>query len=208
RAVLKQNCQACHHGPGSESGYAFDVLKVDDLKAARNRRGPILVPGKPDESRLYKRAGIDKTMPPDYAKDQPTDADLAVLKKWIEAGAPPFPDAERRFLALTEVLTALRDHLQKAERTDRPFLRFFTLTHLHTPPAVPSDAPRLARVALAKAINSLSRKPNLVELRAVDKDETVYVVDVRELDWDGGLWREIIRAYPYGLSYAGHRNET
>ena len=54
---------------------------------AGGERGPAVVPGKPDDSRLYRfAAGLDKpTMPP--GKTLPPEQ-LLVLREWIQAGAP------------------------------------------------------------------------------------------------------------------------
>jgi len=53
-----------------------------------------VVAGKPDASLVWQRAGVKKDMPPG-SNAKPTAAELDILKKWIEAGAP-FPAAERR----------------------------------------------------------------------------------------------------------------
>jgi serine/threonine-protein kinase len=67
---------------------------------------------------------------------------------------------------------------------------------------VPEADLRVYRAALAKAVNHLSWKPDVVAPRAADRDATVLAVDVRKLDWDkDDLWREVLRAYPYGLRY-------
>src|SRR5439155_2482764 len=135
-AVLKKHCAECHHGPGSAAG-TFDSLKDPTLTAPRaNRKKPYVVPGKPDESFLLIR--LEKgTMPPDDVTDRPTAAEKAVVRKWIAAGAPAFPaTAARANQEQKTVLTVIRDHLRAAEPEDRPFLRFFTLTHLNNNPNV------------------------------------------------------------------------
>src|SRR5262249_9782208 len=48
----------------------------------------------------------------------------------------------------------------------------------------------------------LSWKPDVVVPRALDREQTVFAVDVRKLDWDrDDLWRAVLQAYPYGLRY-------
>jgi serine/threonine-protein kinase len=204
RGVLKQHCQRCHHGEGSEGG-DFDVLTLTSLTAARGDEKPYLVAGKPAESFLFKRV-MKGSMPPKAVRERPTDADKEVLQRWINAGLPAFPAAEARpFIGTRAVLAAVRDHLRAARAEDRPFLRYFTLTHLHNNPRIGDADLRLARAALAKAVNSLSWKPRLVIPQAVDRDQTVFAVDERDLDWDRhDLWRWVLRVYPYGLKYGNH----
>jgi serine/threonine-protein kinase len=105
------------------------------------------------------------------------------------------------------MLEAIRDDLRRAPANDRTYLRYYTLTHLHNQPRTRiSDADlRLYRAAFSKAINSLSWKRAIVIPRAVDKEQTIFCIDLRDLDWDKeGLWKYVVGCYPYGLSYDSH----
>src|SRR5207253_10806815 len=105
-------------------------------------------------------------------------------------------------VGLKPVLAAMRDRLRQADPDDRPFLRFFTLHHLHNNPRVSEADLRVQRAGLSKAINSLSWKPRIVLPKALDAAQTVFVIDLRDLDWDrNDLWTEVMKAYPYGLRY-------
>jgi hypothetical protein len=69
-------------------------------------------------------------------------------------------------------------------------------------PAVSDDDLQVARAALSKTVNSLSREPRIVGPAAVDSARTIFVVDLRVLGWDRGLvWLKLEQAYPYGLKY-------
>lgn len=214
RAVLKTYCHRCHHGPGSDGGGDFDVLRAETLTAPRGEDKPYIVPGKPADSFLYQRLALRKQgkgdMPPKAILVRPTDADKEAVRTWIEAGAPPFPTKEpRKFISTRDVLTALRDDLRSADREDVPYLRYFSLTHLYNNPAVPEADLYVYRAALSKAINSLSWKHRIVLPRAVDREQTLFAVDIRKLDWDrDNLWYEIMQAYPYGLRYRNHPDPT
>lgn len=201
RAILKQYCHRCH-------GIGFEVEEMDVLnrKTLDRESGagiPYVTPGKPAASHLWERVE-NGTMPPRKERDRPTAADKAILKKWIEAGAPDFPSVATRPLMTTKAaLGAIRDHLREAQTEDRPFLRYFTLVHLHNHHKKVTDADLNGyRAALSKSLNSLSRKPTIVLPEPVDKDSVILVVDVRKLGWDRqDLWREVLKLYPYGLRY-------
>jgi serine/threonine-protein kinase len=204
--LLKTYCYRCHGIDFKVPGY--NVLDRPGLLAARRRgQAPYVVPGKPDESLLWQRVAVDEDMPPSGAK--PSDAERAVLKKWIEAGAP-FPGRDKRpFVGDADILTAIRDHLGRTAPADRRFQRYFTLTHLSNNERVTADELRLYRAALAKVANSLSWKQGLVVPRAVDRDETVFAVDLRDLGWDApDRWKEVVKVYPYGLTHTGARDEA
>ena len=199
RSVFKRHCLRCHDGQGSQGG-DFDILNTDDLA-----KSGIVATGKPDESYLFERVRKDQ-MPPRNISERPTAADGDAIRRWIQAGAPKFPVAVgRKFISLASVLTAIRDHLRQADRDARPFLRYFTLHNLYNNPQVLDEDLRLYRAALSKAINSVSRKPRIVLPQAVDSAETIFAIDITDLDWDRGqqdLWRELLRLYPYGVKFA------
>ena len=72
--ILASRCLQCHAGEDAKGG-----LDLTRHKTA----GKAFVPGKPDESGLWKRVASHE-MPP---KKPLSDAERAVLKSWIEGGA-------------------------------------------------------------------------------------------------------------------------
>ena len=82
-AVLKNNCLACH-GAAKMSGLD---LRTSATARAGGEHGPAIVPFEAEESRLYKAITHQEkpTMPPGK---KITDAEIEILRRWIEAGAP------------------------------------------------------------------------------------------------------------------------
>jgi hypothetical protein len=90
KPLLDLRCVSCH-GTEKQKG----ALRLDSrpavLKGGDN--GPAVVPGRPSESLLLQavmHSKKDLEMPP---KEKLTPADIAVLKRWIEDGAP-WPEVE------------------------------------------------------------------------------------------------------------------
>jgi mono/diheme cytochrome c family protein len=208
RTVFKQHCHRCHHGEGSAGG-SFDVLVDKSLSLASDDGMPYVVPSKPDDSLIFQRMAKGE-MPPKEIRDRPGKAEIEIIRQWIAGGAPPYPSIKgRAFVSTRDILMALREDLGRADPEDRPFLRYFTLAHLHNNPKVPDEDLNIYRAALSKAVNSLSWKPRIVLPRPVDKAQTVLAVDIRDLDWDrNSLWNEVMRAYPYGLRFQAHPDEA
>jgi mono/diheme cytochrome c family protein len=201
--ILKQYCARCHGVRFEVPG--FDVLDRDALvaapPAAKKRKKPYVVPGKADESLIWKRVGDDQDMPPE--DPSPSDDERAILKAWIEAGAP-FPEASRGrpFLADKEVLTAIRDDLIRTPSIDRPFRRYLTIANLQNDPRVLDADLRLTRAAVAKLLNSLSQEPKIAEVRPIDKAEAILAIDLRTIGWDRpDRFRELLKRYPYALKH-------
>jgi|SRR5579871_1909651 len=91
--ILTSNCTACH-GDGTRIK-EMNLSTLDGvLKGSES--GPVVVPGKPDESRLYQVVR-DGKMP--MGKPHLKEAELAAIRSWIESLAgnsnqPPVPPEE------------------------------------------------------------------------------------------------------------------
>jgi hypothetical protein len=86
--ILARTCTACHNADKQKGELQLDT-RAGIERGGEN--GPVLVPGKPEESPLLTRCELplddDDHMPPSD-EDQPTAAELAALRWWIAAGAP------------------------------------------------------------------------------------------------------------------------
>ena len=83
-SVLEKNCISCH---GSAQMSGLDMRERDGVLKG-GKRGPSVIPNKPEQSLLYLSAAHQSPlkMPLGSASPLPAD-DLATLKKWIEEGA-------------------------------------------------------------------------------------------------------------------------
>ncbi len=85
KPLLDSRCISCH-GPDKVKGALRLDSRAATLKGGDN--GPAVVPGKPNDSLLLHavmHAKKDLEMPP---KEKLTTNDIAVLRRWIEDGAP------------------------------------------------------------------------------------------------------------------------
>jgi hypothetical protein len=97
KPILVEKCFSCH-GAWKQKG----KLRLETAALIRKggRDGPVVVPGKPGESRLIERVTADDedtVMPPPGEGERLSPQQLALLRKWIEQGAdgpdePPPPD--------------------------------------------------------------------------------------------------------------------
>ncbi|HEV7281391.1 MAG TPA: PSD1 and planctomycete cytochrome C domain-containing protein [Pirellulaceae bacterium] len=95
--VLKSKCLACHGDDSDDLKGEFDFRSREAAIHGGESGDPGIVPGKPDESSLYRAAtrtdDFLSAMPP-KENDALSAEQLAALAKWIEQGAA-WPDAER-----------------------------------------------------------------------------------------------------------------
>jgi hypothetical protein len=121
-ALLERRCVECHHAKVSKGGLD---LSTREALLRGGETGPAFVPGKPDESALYRlSARLEKPHMPHKREKLPPE-ELAVLRQWVVAGAPyarplkPPAVVEKKDFAVTE---ADRKHwaFQPLRRPDLP----------------------------------------------------------------------------------------
>jgi hypothetical protein len=100
--LLLERCGKCH-GPSKQK--ARLALHTPEAIARGSFNGPVLVPGDPAASELYRRVSLppedEDHMPPE-GEPQPTPEEIALLERWIREGAelpaaapPAGPPADR-----------------------------------------------------------------------------------------------------------------
>jgi WD40 repeat protein/mono/diheme cytochrome c family protein len=193
QAMLKAHCHRCHGKDGSVEGGFNYVLDPARLVA----RGKV-VPGQPERSPLFRRVASGK-MPPPGEQPRPAAADVALLKRWVEAGAPGGrPDAERLLWTESAVTGLVLADLDKRERRARRFTRYFSLAPLANAGAGPDEL-LTYRHALSKLLNSLSWHPRITPPAPVDPGGVLLRIDLRDYLWDANLWNRLLADYPYGV---------
>jgi hypothetical protein len=86
--VLSERCFVCH-GPDAKNRKAD--LRLDRKESALRADDPVIVPGKSGESALIERitsADLDEVMPPPKAGKPLVAAEVDVLRRWVDQGAP------------------------------------------------------------------------------------------------------------------------
>jgi mono/diheme cytochrome c family protein len=83
--IFDLRCVSCHSGNRPADGLRLDTYK-DVMAGGKN--GPVIVPGKPAESKLLKHLRGD--LKPRMPKNGPpwlTDAQVDLIQRWIQAGS-------------------------------------------------------------------------------------------------------------------------
>jgi len=193
QAVLAKHCASCH-GPGGKSKGGFGYILDRERLVARQK----VVPGKPAESELYERTRLGE-MPPREAVIYvaPGAPGVAILKQWIEAGAPDWqPAAPRSFVDDDAVLRLAVDDVCSFPEWERRFLRYVSFAHLANAGVTDDDLRTHAR-ALAKLVNALSWHPRVTAPKPIDGPKTIFRIDLRAYKWNARSWEKFVAAYPY-----------
>lgn len=110
RPILSANCFHCH---GNDRTTRMVGLRLDVKEGlfSTRRAGPLIVPGKPEQSLLYQRITARdpaRRMPPPQAHKTLKPEEIDTIRRWIESGAgwkehwafrppvrPPLPEVRR-----------------------------------------------------------------------------------------------------------------
>jgi len=227
--ILSDNCFQCH-GPDEKARKAD--LRLDQKDDALRKDSPIIVPGKSAASELVKRiesADPTQLMPPPRSNKKLKPAQIALLKNWIEAGAPwgqhwsftapkrpTVPEVRNsKFVIRNEIDRFIFARLEKEGLTPSPeadkerLIRRVTLDLTGLPPTLEEvdaflkdDSPR----AYEKVVDRLLASPRFGERMAWDWLDAARYADSNGYQGDGERtmwpWRDwVIDAYSRNLPF-------
>ena len=209
-AIFEGSCLICH---GSDGAYRETLF----IEHAALINGGTVVPGNPDASELYKRllGSTENGAQMPLGQPQLPAQSIDTIRRWILAGAPDWTATTttlRRFITPREVLTSIESHLNSLSSFDRPFARYFTMTHLYNAGET-SEILTEYRKALSKLVNSLSWRLKITNPQPIDPHETIFYIDLRHYEWDRiDGWTKIVDTYPYHITFdapehLGSRNQ-
>ena len=176
--VLAVNCAGCHDADSNTAGFGF-VTDIERLIVSAK-----VVPGDAAGSPLFTRMS-GGSMPPASAPIRPTDDEIALVGSWIneclDGVNTDCPD--QPWISAATMVDRMLADIASVPPVDRRFTRYLTLTHLHNVGMCPDDLDDI-RFGLNKAINSLSLDPTITNPVAIDQEETIYRIDLRDYDWE------------------------
>ena len=196
-AIFQQSCLGCH---GEHGAFSEDLI-ID--RAALIASGTI-VPRNPNASEFFKRLIEDTPEKPRMPWGLPAlSADaIETIRRWIAAGAPNWEvQYDVNFITTDAMLDTIQGHLETLLAFDRPFARYFTLTHLYNAGESP-EALGAYKIALSKLVNSLSWGLDVINPTPIDVREMIFYIDLRHYEWDRNeAWAQIEPAYPYQIEF-------
>jgi hypothetical protein len=151
--------------------------------------GDIVVPGRPQDSRMIDRVAVAANMPPKGARL--TADEVSLLKDWItnlkrKSDAPPSDN---------DILDMVAGDQLRLRRRSSDY-RYVSFAHYVGQGRPEAEMKSLRQVALF-VINSLSRKGAIAELPTIDPDQSIFRIDLADLGWNAQIWDTLTSFYPY-----------
>ena len=196
-AILENKCLNCH-GTGGSFTENLLIQDRDQLIA-----GGSVVPNNPGASELYLRlisTDTAKRMP--LAQPALSDSAIATIRNWITQGAPDWAvEQDINFITTDTLLDTIQTHLTTLASYERPYARYFSLTHLYNAGETPENL-QAYRNALSKLVNSLSWGHDIIKPQPINLSQTLLYIDLRHYEWDewdtrDDVWERIEQDYPY-----------
>ena len=200
--ILQNNCSICH----GEHGHFSEDLLIEWTSLIETGT---VIPGDPNASEFYRRLIEDTPEKPRMPSGAPAPLSveaLATIRRWIEVGAPNWEvQYDVNFITTDAMLTTIEDHVASLAPFNRPFARYFTLTHLYNAGESP-EALRAYQRALSKLVNSLSWGFEVINPTPIDLRETIFYIDLRHYEWDRNeAWTQLEPKYPYQIEFDPER---
>lgn len=206
RSFFETYCAKCH---GPDSPGIANIKYITDLVALVENN--LVVPNNPEGSRLFKRlTDPSNPMPPASETIRPSEAEIETIRGWIADGALSGEGAcVNDLIGFDDMFRIMRDDLfdNFEEAADRQNIRYLTLTHLHNAGMCDRDLD-VYRQAIAKGVNSLSLRSQLVAPEPVDDHATIFRIDLRDYGWDNNpnfvvsdIWDTIAGVNPFAVPF-------
>jgi mono/diheme cytochrome c family protein len=216
--VLAANCGQCH-GPAltpqqAKAGMNY-INDIDQLVATGK-----IVPLNSAGSRIIQRMVRGEMPPLDSNLPRVTEADINTVAQYIDnpvfwPAQTPAGDCEGQdqLVDFDQLFQTVNRDLRSADSKDQPFLRYISLTNRYTAGVCAKGGLDKDRQALTKMLNMLSVNATIENVVAVDKDDTIYRMDLRDFDWDravsvdgrnfNDVWEAIAANNPYAVKFVG-----
>jgi len=216
--VLASNCGQCH-GP---------ALTPDQAKAGMNYINDIdqlvatgkIVPLDSAGSRVVQRMLKGEMPPVDSGLPRVTDADVETVASYIDNPVfwpkevqPGDCEDKGQVTDFDTLFQTANLDLRRQDSKDQPFLRYISLSNRFTAGVCSDGGLDKDRQGLTKMLNMLSVNAVIREPTPIDKDKTLYRIDLRDLNWDRALsvngqnfndvWEAIAANNPYAVKFVG-----
>ncbi|MCZ6794585.1 MAG: SUMF1/EgtB/PvdO family nonheme iron enzyme [Planctomycetota bacterium] len=220
KKLLERSCHPCH-GKGERAGADFFVLSpaeavgiVDEIRKRVFGEGKKRMPPAIHRSIYERKYGVTEEK---LEELQLADEDRAVLRLWLDAGAPLGSAPATRELSDDDVISVVHEDVQGVRPSDRPYMRYLSLANLYRA-GDKGSALATYRVAIRKLLNSLSWRAEPVEVVTLPgAKEMVLRFDLRHMlrakerragrlllePWGREVWDCLAGRYPYALPLLG-----
>jgi len=214
--VLLEACGGCHGTNLSVTeakGGGFNFINDIDQLVEKGYIKPLNADG----SRIIERMRLGQ-MPPQGAGTV-TDAEIDQVASYIDNpnywDLPAQDDCSKsgQVFGFDDLYAAVADDIAGEDADDQVNFRYIALTNRFTAGVCADTALDIDRQGLIKMVNSLSDQTSVEVPFEVNKERTIYRIDLRDYGWDRPIsvdgtaftdvWEAIANLNPYAVQFTG-----
>jgi mono/diheme cytochrome c family protein len=214
-AILAENCGQCHGANLDEEDAEAGMNFITDLDRLAEEEK--LVPLNADESLIIQRMR-NGTMPPgalDKVPPRDIDAVADYINNpdfWPNVVVEDCSDSGQN-IDFDQLFDIINDDLSGEDADDQINYRYLVLTNRYNAGVCDDTSLDRDRQSLVKMVNMLSINPSVEVPLAVDPNNLVYRIDLRDYDWDRAItvegenfndvWEAIAANNQYAVPFVG-----
>lgn len=214
--ILETECGACHGSQLTELTARAGMNFIDDMDELV-KDGKVL-PGDPEGSPIIQKMRSGEMPPANEGYDRVADQQIDIVANYIDdvshfPGVTPTTCANNPAVDFDEIFSDINDDLRDQDVEDQPFMRYVSLENLAAAGVCTDTSMDLDRQALTKMVNMLSTRTRVVRPEAVNTKQTLYRIDIRDMNWDREItvegetfpdvWEAIVDANEYAVPFVG-----
>jgi mono/diheme cytochrome c family protein len=216
--ILRANCGQCHGTVLDEEDALAGMNYIDDLE--RLIEEGKVIGGNSAESPVITRMRNGSMPPASSNGPRPSDQDIDTVAAFID-NPTFFPDARvedcsGQLKSFDEIFAQIQTDILSEDADDREFLRYLLLTNRYNAGVCEQDLDT-DRFGMSKMLNMLSINSRVEEPLAIDSEETIYRIDIRDYGWDRDVevdgvnfvdgWEAIVANNQYAVEFEGDEAE-
>jgi len=189
--VLNSNCGQCHGGQLTPATAQAGMNYINDIdKLVANGK---IIPLNSAGSKIIERMSKGEMPPQTSGLPKVTDADINTVAQYIDNPVfwPGLKTADcsskNQLQTFDDVFIAVNRDLVTQRSEDTPFFRYISLANRFTAGVCADTALDQDRQAMLKMVNMLSVDARPADLVAVDPAQTLYRLDIRDVQWDRAI---------------------
>jgi len=214
--ILRANCGACHGSQLTELTRLGGMNFIDDIEelAKQGKIKPLDSEGSP----IIQKMRVGLMPPPASGGDTVPKAEIDLIANYID-NPDKWPGVARPVcndnppVNFDQLYADVASDLRKQDDNERAFMRYVSLDNRVAAGVCANTALDTDRHALTKLMNMLSIDAQVATPTPVNEEETLFRIDMRELQWDreiivdgtpfADVWEAIIDANEYAVPFVG-----
>jgi serine/threonine-protein kinase len=219
--ILSASCGQCHGSQLTPQGAMAGMNYIDNLDLLIENGKAI--PGESETSPIITRMRSGSMPPATSQAPRPSDQDINTVAQFLDnptffPGIGDNGNCEGQLMEFDDIYDLMQNDILRQDADDRAFTRYILLTNRYNQGICADGGLDRDRFGMDKLLNMLSIEAQVETATPIDRDETIYRIDIRDYGWDREIdvvgvdvfedgWEAIVAANQYAVQFEGDEAE-